>query len=135
LNARRPRLKTFLDAGVPDSVGATLEKHGHEVLYYRDVLPEKTADAIVCATALANEAILVAMDSDMKQFPKRFGISQSSSRFDRLNIMRLCCSEVLAAKRLDQAMTLIEHERIFSGEKSARRLWIEIGAHHLRSNR
>jgi predicted nuclease of predicted toxin-antitoxin system len=135
LIARRPRLKAFLDAGIPDSVGAMLTHHGHEVIYYRDVLPEKTADDIVCATALANEAILVAMDGDMKQFPKRFGISQNSSRFDKLNLIRLCCNEVLAAKRLDQAMSLIEHEWTFSDEKSSRRLWIEIGTHHLRSNR
>jgi hypothetical protein len=135
LSGRRPRLRALLDAGVPDSVGAVLTKHSHEVIYYRDVLPEKTADDIVCATALANDAILVAMDGDMKQFPKRFGISQGSSRFDRLSLIRLCCNEVLAAKRLDQAISLIEHEWTFSGAKSSRRLWIEVGAHHLRSNR
>jgi predicted nuclease of predicted toxin-antitoxin system len=124
-----------LDAGVPDSVGSVFAKHGHEVIYYRDALPEKVADDVVCSTALANDAILVAMDADMKQFAKRFGISQGSTRFDRLNLIRLCCSEVLAAKRADQAMSLIEHEWNFTGEKASRRLWVEIGPHHLRTNR
>jgi predicted nuclease of predicted toxin-antitoxin system len=116
-------------------VGAVLAKHGHDVVYYRDVLPEKVADDVVCSTALANEAILVAVDADMKQFAKRFGISHGSSRFDRLSLVRLCCNEVLASKRLDQAMSLIEHEWTFSDEKVARRLWVDIGSHWLRSNR
>jgi hypothetical protein len=38
---------------------------------------------------------------------------------------------MLAAKRLEQAMSLIEHEWQFSSEKASRRLWVEIGAHHL----
>jgi predicted nuclease of predicted toxin-antitoxin system len=124
-----------LDAGVPDSVGGILSKHGHEVIYYRDLLPEKVTDDVVCSTALANDAVLVAIDADMKKFAKRFGISQGSTRFDRLSLLWLCCNEVLAAKRLDQAMSLIEHEWQFTGEKSSRRLWVEIGAHHFRTNR
>lgn len=135
MSAQGPHLRAFLDAGVPDSVGGVWSKHGHEVIYYRDLLPEKVPDEVVCATALANEAILLAMDGDMKQFPKRFGISQSSTRFDKLNLIRLCCNEVLASKRLAQAMSLIEHEWMFSGAKQSRRLWVEIGPHQLRTNR
>jgi hypothetical protein len=75
----------------------------------------------------------------MKQFPRRFGISRTGSsgddRFARLSIIRLCCLETLAAKRLDQAMTFVEHEWVVSEDKVARRLWVEIGPHHLRSNR
>jgi predicted nuclease of predicted toxin-antitoxin system len=134
LSSDRPRLRTFLDTGVPDSVGEVLSKHNHEVIFHRDVLPEKTVDAVVCATALAHEAILVGIDKDMKQFPRRFGISQNSDRFNRLSIIRLCCNEVLAAKRLDQAMT-VEHEWNVSAEKVARRLWVDVAPHFLRSNR
>jgi len=133
--SERPHLRAFLDAGVPDSVGHVFKDNGHYVMFHRDALPDKTADPVVCATALANEAILVAIDSDMKQFPRKFGISRSGDRFARLSIIRICCNEVLAPKRIGQAMSFIEHEWNVSEEKVARRLWVEIGPHHLRSNR
>jgi predicted nuclease of predicted toxin-antitoxin system len=125
----------LLDAGVPVSVGDIFSNYGHIVIFHRNVLPDKSSDPVVCVTALHNDAILVAIDSDMKHFPKRFGISRTGDRFARLSIIRICCSETLAAHRIQQAMTLIEHEWAFSEEKVARRLWVEIGAHHLRSNR
>jgi predicted nuclease of predicted toxin-antitoxin system len=133
--AERPRLRVFLDAGVPDSVGDVFLKYGHEVIYHRNALPEKTVDKLVCVTALAREAILVGIDRDMRSFPARFGVSQHSERFKRLSIIRLCCNETLASKRLEQAMTLIEHEWTVSEEKVARRLWVDVGPHHIRTNR
>jgi predicted nuclease of predicted toxin-antitoxin system len=135
LSAARPHLRTFLDASVPDSVAVVLRRHGHESILHRDVLPEGSSDPVVCATALANEAILVAIDGDMKSFAKRFGISHGSTRFARLNLIRLCCNEVLASKRLDQAMSFLENEWKVSETKTARRLWIEIGPHWLKTNR
>jgi hypothetical protein len=131
----RLQLRTFLDAGVPDSVGLVFKEYGHLVIFHREALPEKTPDDIVCATALLNKAILVGIDGDVRRFPQRYGISRGSDRFLRLNLIGLCCNEVLAAKRLKQAMSFIEHEWNVSEEKVARRLWVEIGPHHLRSNR
>jgi predicted nuclease of predicted toxin-antitoxin system len=133
--ATRPTLRVFLDAGVPDSVGAVFSKNEHQVIYYRDVLPEKVADTVVCATALANDAILVGIDRDLKEFPRRFGMARSSHRFQQLNIIRLCCNETLASKRVEQALSLIEHEWGLSEAKVARRLWVDVGAHHIRTNR
>jgi predicted nuclease of predicted toxin-antitoxin system len=124
-----------LDAGVPDSVGEVLRERGHSVIRYREVLPEKVPDAVVCATALANGAILVAIDNDVKQHARRYGKSITSERFKRLSIIRICCNEVLAAKRLKQAMSLVEHEWIISEDKVASRLWVDIGPHFFRSNR
>jgi hypothetical protein len=98
-------------------------------------LPKKTADDVVATMALKNDAILVAIDPDMKSFPKRFGISHGSPRFATLIIIRICSNETQAAHRVRQAMTLIEHEWSVSQEKAARRLWIEIGPHHIRTNR
>jgi predicted nuclease of predicted toxin-antitoxin system len=135
LKAARLILRTFLDAGVPDSIAEVFQKHGHIAILHREALPEKSTDSVVCATALANDAILVAIDGDMKTIAKRFGISHGSDRFARLSIIRLCCNEVMAAKRLEQAMSFIEHEWAVSEEKAARKLWIEIGPHFLRSNR
>jgi predicted nuclease of predicted toxin-antitoxin system len=135
LNPERPHLRALLDAGVPDSVAEVLREFGHHVILCREVLPERAPDDVVCATALANDAILVAIDGDMKRLAKRFGVSNSSERFKRLSIIRLCCNELLAAKRLRQAMTFVEHEWTISEEKVARRLWVDIGPHFLRSNR
>jgi predicted nuclease of predicted toxin-antitoxin system len=113
----------------------TLSGRGHEVIYHRDLLPEKTPDQVVAATALANGAILVAIDHDMKQIAQRYGMTPRGDRFAKLSLIRLCCDEVLAAKRLEHAITLVEHEWAVSEEKTARRMWIDIAAHFLRSNR
>jgi len=129
------KFRALLDAGVPDSVGAVFAKNGYAVLYHRNVLPEQTADEVVCATALANDSVLVAIDGDMKQMAKRYGITPQGERFDRLCIIRLCCNEVLAAKRLEQAISLINHEWTFTQGKAARRMWVDICPHQLRTHR
>ena len=43
--------------------------------------------------------------------------------------------EDLSWHGVEQAMSLIEHEWAISQEKAARRMWIDIGPHYLRSNR
>jgi predicted nuclease of predicted toxin-antitoxin system len=83
----------LLDAGVPDSVADVLKERGHHVILYREVLPEGETDTVVCATVLANGAILVAIDGDMKQLARRFGQSVKSERFKRLSIIRLGCNK------------------------------------------
>lgn len=128
-------LKVFLDAGVPDSVGRVFSDYGYTVIYHRNALPEGSADEVVCATALANNAILVAIDGDMKQLAKRYGVTPQGDRFSKLNIIRLCCNEVLAAKRLGQALSLIDHELQFSKAKTSRRMWVDVLPHQLRTHR
>jgi len=78
---------------------------------------------------------LLAIDPDMKKFPKRYGISHGSTRYASLSLIWMGCNEVQASKRLEQAITLIEHEWKISYEKASRRLWVEIGPHHIRTNR
>lgn len=135
MNPAAQKIRVFLDAGVPDSVGRVFSEFGHIVIYHRDALPEKTPDEAVCATALANDAILVAIDGDMKQLAKRYGVTPKGNRFDSLNIIRLACNEVLASKRLKQSMTLILHEWQFCLEKPARRLWVDVMPHQIRTHR
>ena len=105
------------------------------MILHRDVLPEKTADTVVAATALTNNAILVAIDKDMKQIAQRYGMTPANGRFDKLSLIRLCCDETLASKRLGQAMSLIEHEWAFAAKKASRRLWVDVAAHFIRSHR
>jgi predicted nuclease of predicted toxin-antitoxin system len=130
------RLRFFLDAGVPDQVGAVLKASGHIVFYYRDALAEKQADSVVASTALLNEAVLVAHDRDMRAFPKRYGMSpRGGDRFPTLSLLHLCCAEVQAKHRIAQAMPLIELEWDFANQKTARRMWVEIGDHYLKTYR
>lgn len=129
------RLRTLLDAGVPDSVGHVLAEGGHEVIFYRDVLPERTPDPVVARTAIANGAILVAIDNDMRHIAKRYGVAAQKGPFAQLNLIHICCDEVMASKRLKQAMTFIELEWNVSNEHAARRMWVDIGPHFLKTNR
>ena len=125
----------FLDASVPDSVGQVLSAAGHGTIYHREALPEKTPDTVVAATALANNAILVAIDKDMKQIAQRYGMTPRNTRFERLSLIQICCDEVLASKRVEHAMSFLEFEWAFKLEKAARRMWVEIGPHVLKTNR
>jgi predicted nuclease of predicted toxin-antitoxin system len=134
LSADNP-FRVLLDAGVPDSVGHVFEQRGHTVIFHREVLTEGAPDEVVCFAALTNEAILIAVDGDMKRLAKRYGAAETHPRLTRLNLIRIGCNPVLAAQRVDQSMSLIEHEWAFSEAKTARRLWVDIGPHFVRTNR
>lgn len=125
----------MLDAGVPHSVGSAFDYAGHEVIYYHDVLADGAKDDLVAITAINNSAILVALDKDMKQLAKRFGVANNNDRFARLSIIRLCCNETQCANRIAQTASLIEHEWDYTTEMAARRLWIDVGSHWVRTNR
>lgn len=125
----------MLDAGAPDSVGQAFRNRGHFIILHRDVLPEKSPDKFVCITAIQNEAILIAVDSDMKQLIRRYGSAPQNARFKGLHLIRLGCSGPMAAERCGQAMDLIEAEWDFTVAKSARRLWIDICNHWIKTYR
>ena len=71
----------------------------------------------------------------MKQLAKRYGGKPNEDRFAKLSIIRLCCNEALASKRLEQAMTLIESEWEFAKAKASRRLWVEVAGNFIRTYR
>ncbi len=127
--------RVLLDEGAPDSIGRVFDSYGHFVIYHREVLDQGVADTVVCAAAVNNDAILIAVDGDMKRLAKRYGTAQISGRFERLNMIWIGCNGPLSSKRADQAMSFIQHEWDFSQAKSARRMWVEIGPHHLRTFR
>ena len=129
------RLRMLLDAGVPDSMGNVLAESGHEVIFYRDVLPERTPDLVVARTALENGAVLVAIDNDMRNIAKKYGVAAQKGRFAQLSLIHICCDEVMASKRLKQAISFIELEWAISTEHAARRMWVDIGPHFLKTNR
>ena len=124
MRRRRPLLRLFLDEGVPDSVGQCFSKAGHTVIYERDAIAPGSPDQLVCAVSEANDAILVALDADMRQLAQRRGVGQR--RFRRLSLIKLSCRETSAAKRVEEAMSLIEHEWQVGSQSRDRRIFIEI---------
>ena len=116
-------------------MGNSCRERGYKVLLHREVLPGGVKDEVVCEAALRNDAILIALDGDMKEFARKYGVTPRSDRFTKLNIIRLCCNEVLASKRLEQAFTLIEHEWQFAEALTARRLWIDVHKDYIRTHR
>lgn len=71
----------------------------------------------------------------MRQIAQRYGVTRRNDRFARLNLILLCCEEILASKRVRYAMSFIEHEWAVSQAKTSQRMWIEIGPHYLKSHR
>jgi hypothetical protein len=78
----------------------------------------------VCITADINDAILVALDGDMKRIAQGHGVDART--FLKLGLIKLSCFEPDAARRVKGAMSLIEHEWNFSAGKSGRRIFVEI---------
>ncbi len=125
-------MKFLLDAGVPHSVGVSFQETGHKVIFYNEVLPEKASDLQVCETALANDAILVAIDQDMRRIANRFGINP---RYQKLSLLHIGCNEVMASKRVRQAIDLIDMEWSFKLQKPSRRLWFEVTGQYFKTVR
>lgn len=128
-------LSILLDEGAPAPIGVPFRARGHTVINHSDVLSPGASDRLVCATAIMNSAILVAVDRDMKQMAKRFGTSEKGGRYGRMNLLFLNCSGLIAPKRAEHLMSFIEHEWRVTCEKSARTMWIDIGPHYFRSYR
>ena len=133
MNESPPKLRVLLDEGVPVEVAQTFAEHGHEVLPFEQAVKRGSIDILVCRAAEANNAILVAFDKGMKRAARRFGIG--NARFKRLNLIHFQCPEPMAAKRLQEAMSFVEHEWNVSAQSRGRQLHVDIGTHILRSHR
>jgi predicted nuclease of predicted toxin-antitoxin system len=128
-----PELVVRLDEGVPAEVAEVFRLHGHKVIPFEEVLTPGVADELVCAAAQANNALLVAYDNDMKQYVRRRG--EGPDRFKNLHLLKFNCPEPMAAKRLEEAMSMIVHEWAVAHLKVARRVYVEISTHDIRTFR
>ncbi len=133
MNGPLSNFRVFLDEGVPIAVGEAFADHGHEVIYLKDAIQRGSSDTLVSATALANDATLIAFDGDMKQIARGHGVS--NSRFTKLSLIKFSCPEPMAVTRLKAAMSLIEHEWQLDQPNSIRRIFIEIGKSYIRTHR
>ena len=131
--AARPTLRLFLDEGVPDSVGHAFMEAGHQVGFLNRTLARGSSDHLVCAIADLNDAILVALDGDMKRIAQSYGIG--GGRFLKLGLIKLSCRESLAAQRIISAMSLIEHEWERGQGNEGRRIFVEISESVIRTFR
>ena len=69
----------------------------------------------------------------MKQDVRRRG--EGPDRFKRLHLLKFNCPEPMAAQRLEEAMSLVEIEWAVAHRKAARRVYVEISVHDIRTFR
>jgi predicted nuclease of predicted toxin-antitoxin system len=129
----RSILRLFTDEGVPDSVGDCFAAYGHHVIRLRESVATGSPDPLVCAAAEANDAILIALDGDMRALAQRHGVGQR--RFRTLSLIKISCKVTRAGERVKAAMSLIEHEWSYSAGQPDRRLFMEIGSDVIRTFR
>ena len=126
-------LRIFVDQCVPDSAGRAFIEAGHDVQFLRERLAPNSADTLVAAVALASEAVLLSLDRDFKKIATRLQFSARKLR--TLSLIKLSCRESQAKTRLQQSMSLIEHEyEVMLASKGAR-LFIEVQKSCIRSYR
>jgi predicted nuclease of predicted toxin-antitoxin system len=127
-------MRFFTDQNVPESVPKFLERTGYEVMRLREKIATESPDPLVAAVSEANGAILVTVDGDFKTLASRTGIGRR--RFRKLSLVRFeKCRESQAAKRLECAMSLIEHEWNTADAARDRRIFIVISAEVIRTHR
>lgn len=135
MNGRHRPLVVLLDEGTPVPAARPFHQRKHGVIFHHQVLASGATDQEVAAAAILNEAVLVAVDADMRRMVRRFGTPGRNERYSKLSLIHIRCNEVMAAKRLDQAMSFIEHEWSFACQKPSRRMWVDIEPHKLVSYR
>lgn len=128
-------MRFFLDEGVTRAVGRFLAAQGFEVIYLEDKIAKGSPDSLVAAVSEANDAVLVAFDSDFKSLATRAGVGRQ--RFRKLSMVRFeKCRESRAVERLEKALTLIAHEwewgQVHGGD---RRMFVVIQSETIRTHR
>ena len=133
MTPQKPALKIFLDEGVPKAVGRCFHEHGHTVIDFHDAAVPGSPDPLVATISMENNAVLVALDGDMRRLAQRRGVGQR--RYKRLSLIKISCHETEASRRLEEAMSLIEHEWALASDPSKRRIFVEIGTSFIRTHR
>ena len=117
-------MRFFLDHNVPVSVAAVFAAAGHEVIVQKDAISPDSEDPVVALTAAENAAILVSFDKDFRALAGRLGVG--NKRLRRLSRIQMRCKEPDGARRLKEAMSLIEHEWDLAQRTPDKRVFIEV---------
>jgi predicted nuclease of predicted toxin-antitoxin system len=126
-------LKFFVDQCVPDSVGRMLKEAGYAVELLREKLATDSPDQLVATYSELSGAVLISLDRDFRSLAPRVGIGQQ--RFRRLSRIGIRCEEPIAARRIESALSLIEHEWELAQRSSDKRMIIEVGPTYIRTIR
>jgi predicted nuclease of predicted toxin-antitoxin system len=123
-------MKFFLDEGVPKQIGDELKSNGFYVIPFVEAAVPGTPDNVVADIAIANEAVLVAVDRDMREIAKALGVSKS--RYKRLSLLAFRCREPDAIRRLSVAIPYIQLQLKLTKNNQGRRLFIEVFANSVK---
>lgn len=126
-------LKFFIDQCVPDSVGRMLKVAGYTVELLRDKLATDSPDQLVATYSELSNAVLISLDRDFRSLAPRVGIGQR--RFRTLSRIGIRCDEPIAARRVKEALSLIEHEWVYAQARADKRMIVEIGSTYVRTIR
>jgi predicted nuclease of predicted toxin-antitoxin system len=108
--ARSPIIPFFTDMDVPDSVGEVIRAAGHDLVRLRDVMLQDSPDPVVAAACRESGRVLVT--HNYKDFRR---IVWNQAQVTRAEVNRLCrielaCSQVIAARRIEEELPLIKFE-------------------------
>lgn len=117
-------MRFFLDHNVPASVVDVLIASNHEVIVQKDAIAPDAPDPLVALTAAENNAILLTFDKDFRAIAGRLGVSQK--RLRKLCRVQMRCKPSAGARRLKEALSLIQHEWDLAQAQSDKRIFVEI---------
>jgi predicted nuclease of predicted toxin-antitoxin system len=124
----------LFDHNVPDSVAQVFRDHHHTVVFLRDIMAVDSPDPVVATVADMDGAILVSCDHDFDAIAPRV-LKGMRARFRRLSRLSIRCAEFHAARRVEEAMELIELEYKIAQSRPDKRMFIEIKTTGIKTNR
>jgi predicted nuclease of predicted toxin-antitoxin system len=127
-------LHLLLDHNVPDSVAEIFRAHSHTVVLLREIMPTDSSDPVVATVGDMDGAILVSCDRDFDSIAPRI-LKGMRSRYRKLSRITIRCAEFHAARRIEEAMTLIELEWRTAQTRADKRMFIEIQTSAIKTNR
>jgi predicted nuclease of predicted toxin-antitoxin system len=97
----------FTDHNVPDSVGAAIVAANHTLTRLRECMSPDSDDKLIAVTCARSGQVLVSHDNDFKEITKRLQLTRFKNSLHRIDLK---CSGPVAAGRMRDVLSLIEHE-------------------------
>jgi len=127
-------LHLLLDHNVPDSVADVFRARSHTVALLREIMPTDSPDPVVATVGDMDGAVLVSCDRDFDSIAPRI-LKGMRTRYRKLSRIAIRCTEFHAARRIEEAMALIELEWATAQNRADKRMFIEILTSGIKTNR